>query len=68
MDLHRLLRERLTAALRNAGTRPRSIAVAVNIDRSGRTTRVTSDGDVTVVDEDGITRVYRHHPFEEEND
>jgi hypothetical protein len=68
MDIARRLAERLSAALRESGTGPRRIAIAVNTDRPGLAARVTTDADVTAVETDGATRVYRHHASDEEDD
>jgi hypothetical protein len=64
MDLGRLIRERVRAALADGGGT--NVAAAVNINRPGRTTAVCSDADVTVIQRDGETEVIRHDEESEE--
>ena len=59
-ELRRLIRARLTDAARSGAV---NVATAVNVDRSGHTTAVYSDNDVTIVQRDGETEV-RHHQRE----
>lgn len=66
MDLARLIRRRVQEALEAASdssettTGGANIAAAANIGRSGRSTAVYSDDDVTIVQRDGHTEVFHH--------
>lgn len=68
MDLARLIRRRVQEALDAASESSETtasganIAAAANIGRSGRSTAVYSDDDVTIVQRDGHTEVFRHGP------
>jgi hypothetical protein len=54
MDLTRMIRDRLLAALRGGGDTPAgtNAALAVNADRKGHTTIVSRDDATTVVEEE----------------
>jgi hypothetical protein len=78
MDFARLLREQVrravdeatkgqTAKGQAAGTSV-NIASAINVDGSGHTTSVYSDGDVTVIRRDGKTRVIHHDEDDPQDD
>jgi len=61
MDLGRLIRERVEAAVASARTRgPRNIATATNVSSTGHTTSVYSDDDVTIIERDGHRQVIHH--------
>lgn len=58
MDLARLITRRIRDALDSgAGT---NIAVSSNTNRSGRSTTVYSDDNVTIIERDGHREVIRH--------
>jgi hypothetical protein len=68
MDLGRVIRQAVEAAARRArSTGPVNIASATNIDASGRTVSVYSDGDVTIIRRDGETEVIRHADDKEQD-
>jgi hypothetical protein len=61
VDISKLLRERINAALAasessEGGT---NIAISANVGKSGSSTSVYSDDDVTIIERDGETQVIR---------
>jgi hypothetical protein len=62
MDIKRLIREQLRQALARNGrsTGGTNIAISTNVSRSGSTSEVYSDDDVTIIRRDGVEQVIHH--------
>ena len=63
MDLGKIIREQLRRAVETAKRQGGvNIASATNVGRTGHTTSVYSDSEVTIIQRDGETEVIHHRP------